>query len=152
SSYAISARDMNAADNKLLVLLDGRILYTPLYSGVLWYAQDVMLEDVERIEVISGPGSTVWGSNAVNGVINVITKPAAATQGALLAGGAGNTDRGAEGRYGADLGNGKLRVYAKTIADDRTDRSNGTELRDARDRSQAGFRVDWDFGVTLQGD
>jgi len=152
SSYAISARGMNAADNKLLVLLDGRILYTPLYSGVLWYAQDVMLEDVERIEVISGPGSTVWGSNAVNGVINVITKPAAATQGALLAGGAGNTDRGAEGRYGADLGNGKLRVYAKTIADDRTDRSNGTELRDARDRSQAGFRVDWDFGVTLQGD
>lgn len=152
SAYAISARGMNNADNKLLVLLDGRILYTPLYSGVLWYAQDVMLEDVDRIEVISGPGGTLWGSNAVNGVINIITRPAAETRGALLAGGSGNADRSAAARYGADLGNGKIRIYAKTLAEERTTRSNGVGLADARDRSQAGFRADWDFGLTLQGD
>jgi iron complex outermembrane receptor protein len=86
SSYAISARGFNnAIGNKLLVLIDGRTVYTPLFSGGFWDQQDVMLEDVERIEVISGPGGTLWGANAVNGVINVITRQAQATQGTLVA-------------------------------------------------------------------
>ena len=98
SSYAISARGFNnTIDNKLLVLIDGRTVYTPLFSGVFWDAQDVMLEDVERIEVISGPGAALWGANAVNGVINVITRRAADTQGAFAYGRVGSLERG----YGA---------------------------------------------------
>src|SRR6266481_6937087 len=84
SSYAISARGFNQPNgiaNKLLVLIDGRVVYTPLFSGVFWDAQDVMLEDIERIEVISGPGAALWGANAVNGVINVITRRSSDTQG-----------------------------------------------------------------------
>src|SRR6266853_6424301 len=95
SGYAISARGFNGAgagSNKLLVLIDGRSVYTPLYAGVFWDAQDVMLEDVERIEVVSGPGGTLWGVNAVNGVINVITRSAASTQGGLLPAGIGSRD------------------------------------------------------------
>ena len=86
NQYAISARGFNnVLANKMLVLIDGRTVYSPLFSGVFWEAQDLMLEDVERIEVISGPAATLWGSNAVNGVINVITRPASATQGARSA-------------------------------------------------------------------
>src|SRR5271170_1755806 len=93
SQYAISARGFNnAIGNKLLVLIDGRIVYTPLYSGVFWDAQDVMLEDVDRIEVISGPGAVLWGANAVNGVINIITRSSQKTQGGLVAVGGGNQE------------------------------------------------------------
>src|SRR5712691_3008758 len=82
NSYSISARGFNnTAGNKLLVLIDGRAVYTPLFSGVFWDVQDVVLEDIERIEVISGPGATLWGVNAVNGVINVITRRSQDTQG-----------------------------------------------------------------------
>src|SRR5438093_5352196 len=100
SSYAISARGFNnTVANKLLVLIDGRTVYTPLFSGVFWDAQDVMLEDVERIEVISGPGASLWGANAVNGVINVITRDAKDTQGLLVTGGGGTQlSRGASAR------------------------------------------------------
>jgi iron complex outermembrane receptor protein len=88
-AYAISARGFNSSSaDKLLVLIDGRSVYTPLFSGVFWDVQNVPLEDIERIEVISGPGGTVWGVNAVNGVINVITRPATETRGALVAGAA----------------------------------------------------------------
>src|SRR5713101_2306042 len=88
--WAISARGFNGtAANKLLVLIDGRTVYTPLFSGVFWDVQEVPLADIDRIEVISGPGATLWGANAVNGVINVITKDAKDTQGLLLAGGGG---------------------------------------------------------------
>src|SRR5438067_401590 len=87
-NYAVTARGFNNAfENKLLVLIDGRVVYSPLFSGVYWDAQDVVLEDIDRIEVISGPGGTMWGANAVNGVINVITKRADQTQGTLLAAG-----------------------------------------------------------------
>src|SRR5256714_7098033 len=106
SSYAISARGFNqpsAIANKLLVLIDGRTVYTPLFSGVFWDAQDVMLEDVERIEVISGPGATLWGANAVNGVINVITRRASETRGAIAYGRAGDLERGTGARYGGAL-------------------------------------------------
>ena len=113
--YAITARGFNSTTaNKLLVLVDGRTVYTPLYSGVFWDAQQVMLEDVERIEVISGPGGTLWGANAVNGVINVITRSAEESQGTLVAAGAGNQERSAAARTGGKLGeSGHYRVYGQ---------------------------------------
>src|SRR5260221_1789409 len=93
NEYAVSARGFNGtAANKLLVLIDGRSVYSPLFSGVFWDVQDVVIEDIERIEVISGPGGTLWGVNAVNGVINVITRAAAQTQRGLAIAGAGNRD------------------------------------------------------------
>jgi iron complex outermembrane receptor protein len=103
--YAITARGCNgtAASNKLLVLIDGRAVYTPLFSGVFWDAQDVLLEDVERIEVISGPGATLWGANAVNGVINVITRRAPDTRGTVAMAGIGNLERGVAARQGFSL-------------------------------------------------
>src|SRR6185503_852620 len=115
--YAITARGFNnSSANKLLVLIDGRSVYTPLFSGVFWDVQDVMLEDVERIEVISGPGGTLWGVNAVNGVINIITRSAKNTQGMLLAAGGGNQKAIAALRYGGEAGrHGDIRVYGKTF-------------------------------------
>src|SRR4029077_14809575 len=114
--WAISARGFNAnLANKLLVLIDGRAVYTPLYGGVLWDAQDYLLKDIDRIEVISGPGGTLWGANAVNGVINIVSKAAADTQGLYAYGGGGNQLREAAGvRYGAELTpNVFLRFYGK---------------------------------------
>jgi iron complex outermembrane receptor protein len=161
NSYAISARGFNnAIGNKLLVLIDGRVVYTPLFSGVFWDAQDVMLEDVDRIEVISGPGATLWGANAVNGVINVITRSAADTQGALASVEAGNQGRDASFRYGGRLGGASgpaFRAYAKGFGEFNTQLDNGagTSASDAWSRVQAGFRTDWADsagGVTVQGD
>jgi iron complex outermembrane receptor protein len=157
NSYAISARGFNnSIGNKLLVLIDGRTVYTPLFSGVFWDAQDVMLEDIERIEVISGPGATLWGTNAVNGVINVTTRAARDTQGALVSGGAGNLERGTAVRYGGRLGdNGHFRLYGKYFDRDNTELSNGTPVRDSWDKGQVGFRADWGAGdrsFTVQGD
>src|SRR5207249_1805714 len=100
--WAISARGFNnTLANKMLVLIDGRTVYTPLDAGVFWDVQDTLLEDVDRIEVISGPGATLWGANAVNGVINVTTKNSKDTQGLLLLGAGGTELRGLGGlRYG----------------------------------------------------
>lgn len=155
--YAISARGFNnAIGNKLLVLIDGRTVYSPVFSGVFWDQQEIMLEDVERIEVISGPGGTLWGSNAVNGVINIITRSARDTQGALATVGGGNIERTTAGRYGAALGdNGHYRVYAKGIESDHMQRTDGAAVDDAFERKQAGFRFDLDDGknmATLQTD
>jgi iron complex outermembrane recepter protein len=157
TKYAISARGFNnAIGNKLLVLIDGRTVYTPLFSGVFWDQQDVMLEDVQRIEVISGPGATLWGANAVNGVINVITRPAEDTLGALVTLGVGNRERGTAFRYGGKLGaNGHYRVYGKAFELQNTKRSNDTSVPDGWGMGQIGFRADWreaDGGFTLQGD
>jgi iron complex outermembrane receptor protein len=156
-SYAISARGFNnAIGNKLLVLIDGRTVYSPLFSGVFWDQQDVMLEDVERIEVISGPGATQWGANAVNGVINVITRSAADTQGTLATVTSGNTESSYGVRYGGKLGeDGAWRIYAKAF--DRTNSflASGAPNTDSWERSQVGFRADWGTGAqgfTLQGD
>src|SRR5216684_3381071 len=116
NEYAISARGFNStAANKLLVLIDGRSVYSPLFSGVFWDVQDTVLEDIDRIEVISGPGATLWGANAVNGVINILTKSARDTQGFLLYGGGGTEERAFGGlRYGGQLGtNAYYRIYAK---------------------------------------
>jgi iron complex outermembrane receptor protein len=157
--YAISARGMNgsnnSAPNKLLVLIDGRSVYSPLFSGVFWDAQDVMLEDVERIEVISGPGGTLWGVNAVNGVINIITRSAENTHGALLTTAAGNEGSDLGFRYGATLGaNGDYRVYGKHTRWLHGKTADGTTVDDAGHRSQVGFRTDWHYAVdtfTVEG-
>lgn len=146
--YAISARGFNgsnsSAPNKLLVMIDGRSVYTPLFSGVFWDVQDVMLEDVERIEVISGPGGTLWGTNAVNGVINIITRSAAATQGTLVSAGYGSGGGDAALRYGGKLANGgDYRLYFKHFDRDHTEREDGVAVNDAWHKSQAGFRADW---------
>jgi iron complex outermembrane receptor protein len=154
--YAISARGFNnAIGNKLLVLIDGRTVYTPLYSGVFWDQQDVLLEDVDRIEIISGPGATLWGANAVNGVINVITRSAAETTGSLVVAGGGDTERGGAARFGTEVGAGAVRFYAKYAEWDNTPRSAGGDAVDDWKRGQVGFRSDWQLAhstFTFQGD
>ncbi|HEY4366784.1 MAG TPA: TonB-dependent receptor [Steroidobacteraceae bacterium] len=154
--YAISARGFNnAVGNKLLVLIDGRTVYTPLFSGVFWDQQEVMLEDVERIEVISGPGAALWGANAVNGVINVITRPATETTGTLMAARAGNNERGGDVRVGRVFNSGAVRFYGKYSQFDNTSRADGTPIPDTWNRGQVGFRADWKADAdafTLQGD
>lgn len=157
TQYAISARGFNnAIGNKLLVLIDGRTVYTPFFSGVFWDQQDVLLDDVERIEVISGPGATLWGANAVNGVINILTRASADTQGTVVAGGAGTLERGLSLRHGVALGEGAhLRVYGKTTRAKATETAAGTDRADANERHQAGLRADWVAGTdtfTVQGD
>lgn len=154
NTYAITARGFNSTSaNKLLVLIDGRAIYTPLYSGVFWDAQDVVLEDVDRIEVISGPGGTLWGANAVNGVINVITKRANASTGDLVRAMGDNAGYRAIVRHGATSheGSAAYRLYAKIDQGKNTSRVNGTDTQDGWDRAQVGFRTDgsdW----TVQGD
>jgi iron complex outermembrane recepter protein len=157
AQYAISARGFNnAIGNKLLVLIDGRTVYSPLFSGVFWDANDVVLEDIDRIEVISGPGGTLWGANAVNGVINVITRPAAATQGAaatLVRSGSGGYETA---RWGGQLGDaGHYRIYALTMDHADTRRADGVVRPDSATKDQAGFRSDWQGRAgqfTVQGD
>src|SRR6266481_9646303 len=116
NKWAIGSRGFNGRfDNKLLVLIDGRSVYTPLFSGVYWNVEDVMLEDVDRIEVIRGPGATLWGANAVDGVINIITKPAASTQSGVVTAGGGTEERASVGgRYGDKIGDHThYRIYGK---------------------------------------
>src|SRR6059036_3979090 len=157
--WAISARGFNGtAANKLLVLIDGRTVYTPLFSGVFWDVQEVPLQDIDRIEVISGPGATLWGANAVNGVINVITKDAKDTQGFLLSGGGGTEQHGfGTVRYGAPLGSSvRARIYGRGFDRDATALPDGQDAADDWHLEQGGFRMDWDASsasrVTLQGD
>lgn len=155
--YAISARGFNnAIGNKLLVLIDGRTVYTPLFSGVFWEMQGTMIEDIDRVEVISGPGASLWGANAVNGVINIITKPASETQDTLVSLDAGSDERGLAARFGGDLGeNGAYRIYGKVRDWSNTQPAEGASARDEWDRGQVGFRVDWQDEhdrFTVQGD
>jgi iron complex outermembrane recepter protein len=148
TGYSITARGLNGgvgtAPNKLLVLIDGRSVYTPLFSGVFWDVQDVLLEDIERIEVVSGPGGTLWGVNAVNGVINITTRSAHATGGTLaVLRGANNGADGAV-RYGDTSGTVSWRAYAKTFERSHNELASGGRVNDARHHSQAGFRADWE--------
>jgi len=155
-TYAISARGFKSTiANKLQVLIDGRIVYTPLYSGVFWDEQPIMLENIERIEVISGPASAAWGSNAVNGVINIITRRSADTQGGLLSAAGGNRAQDAAYRYGGSLeSGGHYRVYARASHDNESDTEAGQGANDSWSRQQVGFRLDGDteHGLSLQGD
>ena len=163
STFTVTARGFSGNSgaqnfsNKLLVLIDGRSVYTPLFSGVYWDMQDVLPEDVERIEVISGPGATLWGANAVNGVINVITRKSSDTQGGLVEAGAGNLGQTAAVQFGGRLGDAATyRIYAKTFWDTNTLTSTGATARDHWSKPQGGFRLDWAptdaDAVTFQGD
>lgn len=159
NKWAISSRGFNDRwANKLLVLVDGRSIYTPTFSGVWWDAQDYLLEDIDRIEVIRGPGATLWGANAVNGVINIITRNSSETEGIMLGSMFGNEERTpGQFRFGGRIGTGgAYRVYGKRIDRDNSVFSSGSEATDAWDQSRGGFRADFELGrnseLTVQGD
>lgn len=145
-TWAVSIRGFNALySNKLLVLIDGRSVYSSVFSGVLWNEEDLMLENIDRIEVIRGPGATLWGANAVNGVINIITKPARETQGTLLTLGGGSYDRGlGQARYGGSEG-GQLdyRIYAKYFNRSSLGGVPGFYEGNGWYMTRGGFRADW---------
>lgn len=144
--WVISSRGFNATfSNKLLVMIDGRTVYSPLFAGVFWDAQNVLLEDVERIEVVSGPGGTMWGANAVNGIINIITKGAGNAQGLFLSAAYGSRlQHLAEARYGGRLGPElSYRVYGRTVKRNHTTLQTGQENTDEWGHTQAGIDLEW---------
>src|SRR5690606_682989 len=144
--WAISARGFNSTfANKLLVMIDGRTIYTPLYGGVFWDVQTPLLDNIDRIEVISGPGGTLWGANAVNGVINIVTKSAQQTQGLYVSGAAGSVLLDHEElRYGGKLGpNLYYRVQVQHFDRDHTRLRHGGNVPDDWSMTQGGFRADW---------
>src|SRR6185503_6646469 len=158
-TWAISSRGFNDEfANQLLVLIDGRSVYTPLFAGVYWDVQDLPLEDIDRIEVIRGPGASLWGANAVNGVINITTKSAKDTQGLLISGGAGNEERGFGSiRYGGKIGNNAFfRVYGKYLNRYDSVMPDGSDAHDSWSMWRGGFRFDLEPSAenafTVQGD
>lgn len=157
-TWAISSRGFNDEfANQLLVLVDGRSVYTPLFAGVYWDVQDMMLEDLDRIEVIRGPGATLWGANAVNGVINITSKSAFDTQGLLVTGGGGTEEVGVGIRYGDKIGeHSAYRIYGKWFDRDQSVLPNGMNANDEWKMQRGGFRYDATGGdqnnFTLQGD
>jgi iron complex outermembrane receptor protein len=159
NKWAIGSRGFNGRfDNKLLVLIDGRSVYTPLFSGVFWNVQDVLLEDVDRIEVIRGPGATLWGANAVDGVINIITKPAQATQSGIIVADVGTEEQTTESvRYGGKIGDkGYYRAYTKYFDWEPSTDITGRNAQDGWNALRGGFRSDWTASradsLTVQGD
>jgi iron complex outermembrane recepter protein len=159
NQWAVSIRGFNGRfARKLLVMIDGRSVYHPAFAGVYWEANDVLLEDVDRIEVIRGPGATMWGSNAVNGVINIITKHTRDTQGGLLTGGGGNQEGGfGAARFGGEAGAGlHYRLYSKYFSRSGQFSDSGERASDNWLKAQSGFRVDWEPSenntILLSGD
>ncbi|MDY6950657.1 MAG: TonB-dependent receptor [Thermodesulfobacteriota bacterium] len=159
STWQVTARGFSVRfANKLLVLIDGRTVFDPFFSGTFWDIQDVVLKDIDRIEVIRGPGATLWGANAVNGVINIITKRAEDTKGTYLTGGIGNLERGFGAvRHGEQSGESTFyRLWTKYVNRDQFRDSSGTSTHDDWDFMYAGFRLDTlcmkDKDLTLQGD
>jgi iron complex outermembrane recepter protein len=157
-TWGVSARGFTISTaNKLLVLVDGRSTYSSLFGGTFWDVQDTLLADLDRIEVIRGPGGTIWGANAVNGVINIISKPAAETQGSVVTVIGGSNERAiVSGRYGARLGSGHYRVYGKFRMRDSQSLINGASAEDDVRFGQGGFRIDSDQAAprrwSLSGD
>src|SRR5205807_1514877 len=145
NKWAIGVRGFaSRLSRSLLVLIDGRSVYSPLFAGVYWEVQDTLLQDVDRIEIIRGPGTTIWGPNAVNGVINIITKPAKSTHGGLVSTGAGNDQGFLDFRYGS--GNGRnldYRVYGKAFTRGAQFHRDNTPFDDWQ-MGRGGFRMDWD--------
>ena len=159
NKWAVNCRGFNSRFSpSLQVLVDGRSVYTPSFSGVYWEVTDVLLEDVDRIEVIRGPGATIWGSNAVNGVINIITRRANDTQGGFVQASAGSQEKNmVAARYGGTMGEDKFwRIYAKHQARDEFQRLTGEDAGDDWQINQAGFRMDAKMSMsddlTVQGD
>jgi len=162
SSYTISARGFGGSpgaqnfSNKLLMLIDGRSVYTPLFSGIYSDAQDVLLEDVERIEVISGAGATLWGANAMNGVINIITRASYLTQGSYAGGAAGNREQDGSGRFGGRVNDDtSYRIYGMAFHRSALELGDGASAGDAWSKGQGGFRLDWSTdrnNLNVQGD
>jgi iron complex outermembrane receptor protein len=158
-TWAISARGFNEQySTKLLVLVDGRTVYDPTFSGVYWHLQNMVLEDIERIEIIRGPGATMWGANAVNGVISIRMKSAADTHGGLVVASAGN-GRPGEGsfRFGDALGrNASYRVYGRQTTRSGLETSSGADGQDSWNLTNMGFRIDWKLSesdsFTFEGD
>jgi iron complex outermembrane receptor protein len=163
SSWVVTARGFNGLpatqsfSNKLLVLIDGRTVYTPLFSGVYWDLPDLLPDDIERIEVISGPGATLWGANAVNGVINIITRSAASSAGAFADIDAGTVQQAAGVRIGGQAGRDlAYRIYGRWLHQGTALRPGGASAEDGWHRLAGGFRLDWTPApadtVTLEGD
>lgn len=145
NAWAITARGFNARfGNELFVMVDGRSVYTPSFGGVYWESLDIPLEDIDRIEVIRGPGGSIWGTNAVNGVINIITKKASDTKGALVTAGGGNVDQGfGLAQFGGSLGKKTdYRVFAKYFDDDHLPALGGGDGGDGWHALRGGFRAD----------
>lgn len=159
STWAISARGFNSQfSNKLLVMIDGRVVYTSTFAGVFWDTMDLPLEDIERIEVIRGPGGTIWGANAVNGVINIVTKKAGETKGGLVTAGAGNIEQGfGMAQYGGSLTKGMdYRIYTKYFNQDHYLDLNDQNGADGWRAIRGGFRIDSSVTpkdtLTIEGD
>ena len=159
NKWAVGSRGFSGRfDNKLLVLIDGRSAYTRTFAGVYWENQDVMLEDIDRIEVIRGPGAALWGANAVNGVINIITKHSSQTQGALFNAGGGNQEQGfGSFRYGVKFGEDTTaRAYVQGFNRGENTHVSGGNAGDDWRKVQGGFRLDSQLSprdaMTVQGD